>query len=78
MNRFFLLNRAAGGGRRKRDYSPLSWEQYFENSKDVCISEKTVSFFQPSVLSVIFQTVLLCIYTLGVMHVLQWAMFRLV
>lgn len=30
--------------RRKRDYTPLSWEEYFESSKDVCVNDKNVSF----------------------------------
>ncbi|KAL9973996.1 hypothetical protein ACROYT_G020523 [Oculina patagonica] len=31
---------AGGNMRRKRDYSPLSWEDYFESSKDVCVNDK--------------------------------------
>lgn len=39
-----VTNRTAGGLRRKRDYSPLSWEDYFESSRDVCVNDKNVSF----------------------------------
>ncbi|CAH3166096.1 unnamed protein product, partial [Porites evermanni] len=28
--------------RRKRDYTPLSWEGYFETSRDVRVSEKNI------------------------------------
>ncbi|XP_074621050.1 protein phosphatase methylesterase 1-like isoform X1 [Acropora palmata] len=31
-----------GGPGRKRDYSPLSWKQYFENSKYVCVNDKNM------------------------------------
>nr|XP_058971128.1 protein phosphatase methylesterase 1-like [Pocillopora verrucosa] len=30
----------AGGLRRKRDYTPLSWEDYFDSSRDVCVNDK--------------------------------------
>ena len=33
-----------GGLRRKRDYTPLSWEDYFDSSRDVCVNDKNVSF----------------------------------
>lgn len=32
--------------RRKRDYTPLSWEEYFESTKDVYVNGKNVSFRQ--------------------------------
>ncbi|XP_073253213.1 protein phosphatase methylesterase 1-like isoform X1 [Porites lutea] len=35
-------NFASGGIRRKRDYTPLSWEGYFETSRDVRVSEKNI------------------------------------
>ncbi|CAH3143207.1 unnamed protein product [Porites evermanni] len=35
-------NFAPGGIRRKRDYTPLSWEGYFETSRDVRVSEKNI------------------------------------
>lgn len=41
---FDRTNRTAGGLRRKRDYTPLSWEDYFDSSRDVCVNDKNVSF----------------------------------
>ena len=47
---FLQSCRSPGGPVRKRDYSPLSWKQYFENSEYVCVSDKNVSFLLLSVL----------------------------
>ena len=30
--------------RRKRDYTPLSWQDYFDSTKDVYVNGKDVSF----------------------------------
>ena len=32
--------------RRKRDYTPLSWQDYFDSMKDVYVNGKDVSFHQ--------------------------------
>ena len=32
--------------RRKRDYTPLSWQDYFDSTKDVYVNGKDVSFHQ--------------------------------
>lgn len=41
---FFFANRVVGGMQRKRDYTPLSWQGYFESTKDVYVNGKNVSF----------------------------------
>ena len=43
---FFFANRGGGGTRRKRDYTPLSWQDYFDSMKDVYVNGKDVSFHQ--------------------------------
>lgn len=32
--------------RRKRDYTPLSWQGYFDSTRDVYVNAKDVSFHQ--------------------------------
>ena len=44
MKCFFLFANSAGGMQRKRDYTPLSWQIYFESTKDVSVNGKNVSF----------------------------------
>ena len=32
------------GGRRRKDYTPVSWDKYFEHQEEIKVSETNVSF----------------------------------
>ena len=32
------------GGRRRKDYTPVSWDKYFEHQEEIKVSETKVSF----------------------------------
>lgn len=34
-----------GGGRRHRDYTPLSWEKYFDKKDDITVNGTDVSYY---------------------------------